>query len=739
MMPAPRRILRVAIQTPLRRLFDYLPPQNIDQKKLAPGQRLLVPFGKTSERVGLLTEITDKSGIEPARLKYALKILDEQPLLPPRHLRFMDWASRYYFHSPGDVLLGTLPAPLARGRPALLEKDYNWALTPAGKRQAREPAGRAVRQASLLHYLESFPRGISGDQIREKFAYPGKILKALVQKGFLTEIPPPDMTPGKAGRVESGITLNKAQMQAVDSIISAAGRYQAFLLFGVTGSGKTEVYLRCIRHVLQEGGQALILLPEIGLTPQFVERFTQQLNQGIAVIHSALPEGERRRAWLGARDGRVPVILGTRSAIWTPFKKLGIIIVDEEHDLSYKQQEGFRYSARDLALIRARNENVPVVLGSATPSMESLQNVATGKYRELKLARRAGAASLPEVHILDIRGSRMHGALSLHLLESIRHCVDKNQQVLLFLNRRGYAPVMICHDCGWLFRCPRCDIKMTYHKHAGKLCCHHCGHQETLPGSCPGCGGGTILEIGHGTQRLTETLAENFPGVNILRIDRDTTRRKGAMQSMLNHIQDGQVNILIGTQMLTKGHHFPKVTMVVIVDADRGLFSADFRASERMAQLIMQVSGRAGRAENPGRVIIQTHYPEHPLLRTLAVQDYGKIAGVILEERREAQLPPFSYHVLLRAEAHNRLEIEKFLGAARSGLPPAGNGEVMVFGPVPAPIEKRAGRYRMQLLLQSTARRRLRNVLDGWIERLEQLPGARKVRWSLDVDPQDML
>ncbi|MBI4006231.1 MAG: primosomal protein N', partial [Gammaproteobacteria bacterium] len=499
------------------------------------------------------------------------------------------------------------------------------------------------------------------------------------------------------------------------------------------------VYIQCIKHIITMGKQALILLPEIGLTPQFIERFERQLNVDIAVLHSALQDRERLHAWLRARDGRALVVLGTRSAIWTPFQQLGIIIVDEEHDLSYKQKDGFRYSARDLAMIRSQQENIPVVLGSATPSMESLQNAVKGRYKELKLGRRAGGARLPRINILDIRASKMHGAVSQTLLESIQYCIEKNQQALLFLNRRGYAPVIMCHDCGWVFKCSRCNIQMTYHKHNNKLCCHHCGHVEKLINNCHECNSHKIIEIGHGTQRLAETLEKILPSAHLIRIDRDSTRRKGAMQSMLNDIHSGGVDILIGTQMLAKGHHFPRVTLVGIIDADRGLYSADYRASERMAQLILQVSGRAGRAENPGTVIIQTHHPEHPLLTTLIEHGYAKFAELVLRERKEALLPPFSYHALLRAEAHDMQLSRKFLTDAKSRLPATNKLQMEIFGPIASPIEKRAGRYRMQLLLQSTDRSRLRQILEPWVKILEQIPSARKVRWSLDVDPQDML
>ena len=730
-------ILRVALHTPLRRLFDYLPPPNCKINTLIPGQRLRVPFGKGKARIGLLVKLTDKSEIEQHKLKHILEIVDEQPLYTQKHLNLLEWASQYYHHPFGEVIFTTVPPLLRKGLPPALKKEILWRLTPAGIVTHTESFKYAKKQAALLDFIKYFTDGVSSMQIQKKFAQWRPYLNALIEKGLVEKFNSQSSNSKKL-RKTYNVKLNSAQKQAANEISVAAGRYQAFLLDGITGSGKTEVYIQSIRQIINTGLQALILLPEIGLTPQFIERFQHRLNVEIAVLHSALAERERLDTWLKARDGKVLVVIGTRSSIWTPFHQLGIIIVDEEHDLSYKQQDGFRYSARDMALIRAQREKIPVVLGSATPSMESLQNAATGRYQELKLTRRVGSAKLPRINILDIRANKMHGAVSQHLLEAIQHCINQKQQVLLFLNRRGYAPVMMCHDCGWVFKCPRCNIQMTYHKHNNKLCCHHCGHVEKLMNNCHECTGGKIIEIGHGTQRLTETLGEILPSANILRIDRDSTRRKDTLQLMLKDIHAGKVDILVGTQMLAKGHHFPKVTLVGIIDADRGLYSADYRASERMAQMILQVGGRAGRAESPGTVIIQTHHPDHPLLKTLVAQGYTKFSELVLQERKEALLPPFSYHALLRSEAHDMQLSRRFLNDAKSRLHSTNKLQLEIFGPIMAPVEKIAGRYRMQLLLQAKNRNQLRQTLQPWVNILEQMPSARKVRWSLDVDPQDM-
>lgn len=736
-MDLTNNILRVAINTPVRKLFDYLPPQKASHARLQPGIRLQVPFGRSQKKTGVLIEVADNTSIDPQRLKRAISILDDQPLLPQQQLELMLWAARYYLHPVGEVVLGNLPGLLSRGTsPEVLVKRYWKACYPVLP-DAEQQLAKAPRQKSLLAMIREYPDGISQNDLRAYFPGLHPFLKALEDKG-LVEPFSKTIQPDTVSRPVNNITLNSEQHAAVTTINASLENYRAFLLDGITGSGKTEVYIHAIREVIARDKQALVLVPEIGLTPQFINRLGEQLGTDIAVLHSALTDRERLNAWTMARDGLAPIIVGTRSAVWTPLARAGIIIVDEEHDLSYKQQEGFRYSARDLAVIRARRENIPVVLGSATPSMESVYNVRNERYHEIRLTRRTGSAGLPDIHLMDIRGSRMDGALSQGMLQSIQEHLQRQQQILLFLNRRGYAPLVMCHDCGWICKCPRCDRQMTWHKHSNRLHCHHCEHQEKRMDACGQCHGTNILDIGHGTQRLLETLEKNFPETAIARIDRDSTRRKGSMQSILEKVQRGEIDILVGTQMMAKGHHFPGVTLVGVIDADRGLFSSDFRGSERMAQLIMQVSGRAGRSDNRGVVLIQTHYPEHPLLKTLCRYDYARMAGLILAERESARLPPVTYQILLRAEANQKQTVSRFLEQARQALPSTSVG-VEVFGPFPSPIELRAGRYRMQLLLQSDTRKTLRDCVEPWVEALDKLPGGKKVRWSLDVDPLDML
>ncbi|MCY3751577.1 MAG: primosomal protein N' [Gammaproteobacteria bacterium] len=534
-----------------------------------------------------------------------------------------------------------------------------------------------------------------------------------------------------------GFDLNPQQIQAIDAITANTDAHGAHLLQGVTGSGKTEVYIEVVRRVIAQDRQALILVPEIGLTTQFIDRLRQRLPVDIRVQHSALSETERLRNWLAAKNGTAPVIIGTRSAVWTPLKSPGIYVVDEEHDTSYKQDSGFRYSARDIAVVRGKFDSVPVVLGSATPSLETLKNVKTRKFSQQNLPARASGAASPEIRIINLRNETLSGAVSKTLLDEISATLDRNNQVLLFLNRRGYAPVILCHSCGWYAECSRCSAKMTFHKDKRCLMCHHCDSRRALPAECPDCNQNELIEVGHGTQRLDRTLAEHFPGANILRIDRDSTRRKGSMEKMIREITTGDADILIGTQMLAKGHHFPRLTLVGIIDADAGLLSTDFRASERMAQLIVQVSGRAGREDRPGAVYIQTHFPVHPLLQTLVTRGYAGFAGLLLSDRRNTHLPPYAYLALLGAEATSRETAEKFLREARDHL--NDNNALNIFGPVAAPIEKRRGRYRSQLLIQSGNRNALRKVLAPWCRSLESMPGAKRTRWFLDIDPQDML
>lgn len=731
-------ILQVAVPSPLHGSLDYLPPPQCSPQSLHPGMRLQVPFGK-KKTVGVLINIADHSRIASQRLRPAMSLLDQEPLLSKDLLELSSWTSHYYHHPLGEVISAFLPTALRSGQAARLPTLRTWKLTIAGKTVLPDDLRRAPRQAALLKRLQQSNDGLPSDALRELEPTWRSAMRALVDKGWvecLTQEAP--LAIEDAGNTQE-ITLNGAQQNAVDAVCAAFGHFASFLLAGVTGSGKTEVYLEIIRKVNAAGRQALVLVPEIGLTPQLVNRFRTRLGRTLAVLHSGLNDSERLHAWLLARNGLAPIIIGTRSAIFAPLRQPGVIIIDEEHDLSFKQQDGFRYHARDVAVWRARQLDIPIVLGSATPSFETLYNAERGRYALLDLPARAGDAKPPRLHTIDMRRQKLVGNLSPNLLQAIDRHLNQGNQVLLFLNRRGFAPTLLCHDCGWVAQCRRCDAHLTYHHAQRRLRCHHCGAEQEMFEHCPACNGSELRHFGHGTERVEQALRDRFPQYNCARIDRDSTRRKGALQKLLDDAHSGHHRILLGTQMLAKGHHLPSVTLAAILDGDQGLFGVDFRAGERMAQLITQVAGRAGRAAQAGEVLIQTHHPDHPLLRTLFTQGYHGYAVAAMAERREAELPPYVNLALLRAEAVAVEAPTRFLSEAVSLTDKLGSQGVTLLGPIPSPMERRAGRYRAQLLIQAVNRADLHRFLDVWLPPLGQLPAGRKVRWSIDVDPMDMV
>lgn len=535
------------------------------------------------------------------------------------------------------------------------------------------------------------------------------------------------------------LQLNNHQQQAIEIISTSLEKFNTFLLQGVTGSGKTEVYLQVIAKVLATNRQALILVPEIGLTPQILARFQERFAVPVVALHSGLTDRERFDNWLAAKDDRATIIIGTRSAIFTPLLKPGVIIVDEEHDLSFKQQEGFRYCARDLAIVRARLDNIPVVLGSATPSLESLYNAQQNRYHLLHLPLRVNSAASPDFRLIDLRNQKLNNGLSTELLITIEKHLAAEGQVLLFVNRRGFAPLLLCHTCGWIAGCTRCDTKLVYHRHPPLLQCHHCGETRAIDVECPVCHGHSLSPIGLGTQRIEQALTQHFPGIGIVRIDRDSTSRRGVLHTMLDEIQNGKHRILLGTQMVAKGHHFPALSLVAVLDADVGLFSADFRAAEHAVQLLLQVAGRAGRADRAGEVLIQTYNPQHALLQQLLTQDYTRFTQTLLTERAAAQLPPFSYFAMLRADAFTKEQAMFFLKQVHQLAKNKSLPNVNLLGPIPSLIERKAGRYRAQLLVQAPQRSALHGMLNYLINNIPTISSVRRVRWSLDVDPQEMI
>jgi primosomal protein N' (replication factor Y) len=728
-------ILEVAVPSPLYRSFDYRAPPVQGDIRPAAGMRVLVPFGRR-QLVGVILATRGHSSVPGSKIKNALSVLDTEPVLGANLMELLNWAARYYQHPIGEVIAAALPVLLRKaGRRGGADRRV-WKLTDAGRTRSADEPGRAARQAVVLAQLAAHPEGLP----RSALPVPLAVLKTLQQKGWVSCGEPLAAASSRASAnpAPPALELSDAQQQAVAAVADCFGSFQAFLLEGVTGSGKTEVYLRLIDPLLAQQRQVLVLVPEIGLTPQLVNRFRKRFATEIAVLHSGLNDSQRLQAWEAAARGRAQLILGTRSAIFTPLLRPGLIIVDEEHDASLKQQEGFRYSARDLAVWRAQRLGIPVLLGSATPSLESLYNVHQGRYRHLQLPERAGQALVPRLRLLDLRGQPMRDLLSEPLVMAMDRHLQRGGQVLLFLNRRGFSPVLLCHACGWVAECKRCDARMTLHQRYAELRCHHCGSQRPVDRFCPSCGSSELVGIGEGTERIEQALRERFPAHPVLRIDRDTTRRKGELEAALAEARSGQARILLGTQMLAKGHHFPAVTLVAVLDADQGLFSVDFRASERLAQLIIQVAGRAGRADKPGEVLIQTHHPEHPLLQLLVEQGYPAFAEAALEERQEALLPPYASMALLRAEATRADYPRDFLLAARQLAEPLVQASLQLWGPVAAPMERRAGRYRAQLMFQATDRMALQQLLRKLVPLLESEKQARRVRWSIDVDPVDL-
>jgi primosomal protein N' (replication factor Y) len=725
-------ILHIAIDAPLYSLFDYRAPANTP---VQPGCRVQVPFGRSTV-VGVVMAVSSHSELPASKLKSIIAVLDEQPLLPAGLLELLRWAAEYYQHPVGEVVASALPVWLREGKALDLSGDARWQLTVVGQESVPEVLARAPRQQALFNWLQQ--QAAADSDMLDAFSDTWRpAMQGLVEKGLAQKILLPCLE--SSSEVSRAATeLNPEQQSAVNSVARAFGRFQTFLLQGITGSGKTEVYLALTRALLAQGKQVLVLVPEISLTPQLTRRFRENLSCTIAALHSGLNDRQRQCAWGMAASGQAQVVIGTRSALFTPLPQLGLIIIDEEHDASFKQQEGFRYHARDLALVRAKHLNIPVLLGSATPALESLHNASRGQFELVQLHRRAASASAPpRVQVLDVRRRPMSDGLSDVLLNVVRDHLARQGQVLLFLNRRGYAPLLMCHACGWTTDCPRCDAHMTLHQHSRRLHCHHCGHEKPAPAVCPQCGQSELYVPGAGTERIELALAQLFPEVRISRIDRDTTRRKGALDDKLEQARSGAAQILIGTQMLAKGHDFPNVSLVGILDADQGLFSTDFRGAEHLAQLIVQVAGRAGRADKPGEVLIQTHHPDHPLLTTLLQQGYAGFARAALEERRLSELPPFSHLAVLRAEAPQQKQVAEFLQQARELLLPAA-GSVQIFGPLPAPMARRAGRQRMQLVLQAGQRKPLQNLLRQCMRELAKLKSAARVRWSVDVDPVDL-
>lgn len=732
-------IIKVAVPGPFEDAFDYLPIDN--QHLPAIGTRVKIPL-HAREVIGVVVGYSDSSHLPTHKLRWISSYLDQTAIFDSSLLSFLQWVADYYHAPLGEVCQLALPSLLREGKAATLPAIPLWRLTEQGQALSEQDFSRSKKQLAAWQIFKQHPAGLTKTELSAQ-KISSSVLKNLIEKAYL-EITTSHNECAKTyhqngslccARTDS-LQLNHEQQQAFDAIYAAHHHFQAFLLFGATGSGKTEIYLQLIDKILTAGKQVLVLVPEIGLTPQTLVRFQARFDCHIALLHSSLTPRERLNNWLLAKENLAPIVIGTRTAVFAPLDNLGLIIIDEEHDLSFKQQDGIRYSARDVAVMRAHQLNIPIVLGSATPSLESWHNYEKNRYQLLSLKERHAGASMPEIKLIDLRNHYLNEGLSEPLIHAIRNHLAQDQQILLFLNRRGFSPALLCQKCGWSPVCSQCDTRLSYHAKPPKLICHHCGHQQKIRYQCHQCHG-SMIPLGHGTQRLETALQALFPDIPIHRIDRDSTQRKGSFDQILNKIHQGGKQILIGTQMLAKGHHFPKVTLVGVLNADGGLYSHDFRAPEHLAQLLLQVAGRAGRESKAGEVLVQTFWPDHPLLQLLISQGYEAFAIKALQERSFAHLPPFYYLALICAEAKQAAQAEDFLQTISDFAHPLLNTSltVTILGPIPALQAKKAGVYRSHLLLQSHDRQALHKLLNQLLPKINKLKKTGIHHWFLDIDP----
>ena len=713
-------IVQVALDTPLHRLFDYRLPERLGGVQA--GSLVEVPFGRTLQ-VGIALGQQTDSTVVADRLRDVIRVLDDRPALSPDILRLARFCADYYHYPLGAILLATLPPRLRNAAPFVA--DAPWLVVTEAGRSAVLPA-RAKAQRALLDALRVAPQ--ASDALRERKQ--GRHAAALTAGGWAEWSRVPPHTDG-APPTSDAPAATSEQQAALDRLLPVLGQFGVHLIHGVTGSGKTELYLRLIDAVLAANRQALVLIPEIALTPQLEQHFRRRFpGRRFATLHSGLAESARTENWLAAPD--CDVLLGTRLSVFAPLSRLGLIVVDEEHDASFKQQDGLRYSARDVAIARAKQAGAPVALGSATPSLESYAQALSGRYRLIELKERAvSQAQLPDIELVNLKHVPLDNGLTRPALTALAETLARGEQSLVFLNRRGYAPALYCPSCAWVSPCPRCSARLVLHRTAHRLKCHHCGYEARIPPACPSCGNPDLKALGQGTQRLEETLTALLPAARIRRIDRDTMRPR-AWAELGEAVHGGAVDILVGTQMLAKGHDFPNMTLALILDTDGALYSPDFRATERLFAQLMQVAGRAGRADKPGRVLIQTAFPDHPLFRYLQRHDYPGYARELLAERRQLELPPYTRQVLLRAEATTMDAALAFLKRAAALAPD--DAQVSVFGATASPMARVANLERAQLLIQSASRQALQKFVRDWRPQLETIK-PRIARWSLDVDP----
>ncbi|MBQ4832618.1 primosomal protein N' [Pseudoalteromonas sp. MMG010] len=725
--------VEVAIKVPLPRAFDYKVDEQLAglTAKLTPGMRILVPFG-TQRKVGVVLAVKNDTQINADKIKTIIDVIDTAPVLSQSHIELLRFTARYYCYPLGETIHIALPNALRQGESPDKTSINMISLSEKG---AKIPSLKSKLQLGLLKQLAE--SGKSSLTELKALGFSKATIDSLLKKEYINQtIEHDNQWQTNPLIVGEKPTLNKEQAVACTTINQSIG-FKSFLLEGVTGSGKTEVYLQCLEEIIKKGKQALVLVPEIGLTPQTVNRFRRRFpNTPIMLWHSALTDNERLQTWRFCEKGSCAIVIGTRSSIFLPFLSLGMIVVDEEHDSSFKQQDTLRYHARDLAAYRAFQHQIPLILGTATPALETLHKAINNKYQLLSLTERAQTATDNQFVLLDMKGQPDQAGIAHASLATMRKHLALGKQVMVFLNRRGFAPTLICHECGWLSECSRCSTSATFHKGIGQMICHHCGDQHRVPHQCPDCGSTQIFPNGKGTEQIEEFLTNEFTDVPVTRIDRDSTRRKGSLEKALDEINQGGARILVGTQMLAKGHHFADVSLVLILDVDSGLYSCDFRATEHLAQLVTQVAGRAGRSGEPGQVLLQTHFPEHPLLQDLVNNGYQDFARYALTEREDADLPPITNMAIVRAQGQNIRQVVDFLTDL---VPVAGVTGIQLLGPIPAPLEKVAGMYRFQLHIQAQDRKILHQYLAQMVDYLSTSKLALKVRWSLDVDPIDMI
>lgn len=725
----------MALDVPLDTLFDYLD----GGLHAEVGQRVLVLFGRR-KLVGMVLEKSKDSDVPAARLKPVIEVFKGDPTLSSKALRIMKFCSDYYHYPLGQVVMSALPARLREGRAALPEKRIAYRLTEAGREITEEQLPKRAQLQKKLRLALSQAEALDEAMLVTLTDSWRTALKPLITNGWVEQVELENLPPAPAPTNITRPQLNEDQQQAVAAVTAELQGFKVWLLYGITGSGKTEVYMRLLEAVLAEQqAQVLVLVPEINLTPQLEARFRSRFpHESTVSLHSQMSDGERLRNWRLAESGQTRIVIGTRLSVFTPIPNLKLVVVDEEHDASYKQQDGMRYSARDVAVVRAQQAGIPVVLGSATPSLETWQNAQAGRYGLLTLSQRAVAsAQLPEIITVDVRTPMLREGLTPGLIAAMNERLQRGEQSLLFINRRGYSPVLLCSSCAWVAPCERCSSRLVVHLRQHRLKCHHCGHEERIPQQCPSCGNPDLHPTGQGTQRLENTLGELFPQARILRVDRDSTRRKGALADMMTEVHGQRVDILVGTQMLAKGHDFPNLTLVGVVDTDSALFSHDFRAAERLFAQLMQVAGRAGRADKPGQVLIQTAFPDHTLFHALKRHDYAEFAMTLLEERNLVEFPPYSFLAVLRAEATHFAPVREFLNGASQAAHNIAT-KVTVYDPVRPQMERLKGMERAHLLVQAESRNILQKFLGSWMPEVRNLPLAAKVRWSLDVDPLEI-